>query len=500
MVNEKETYGDSDATLDDNLADETVRYRTQSGFFRVSSLAAARDIIIRKEIQRAWYGDWSAAVLLQKIETGELDQSPSPPEGPSLQTIDYYKTRGMSLLRRYLRQKKYIMNTVQPCDSLFDLVDPMSYARWVADLIPSISAATWRLYKQSILWTLPDGDDWQEATHYISNTSSDCAIRIRRGRAKARSQQAKTSAKRSIQVTPQDLIAILQEAERRARRPISERRSSAAMLIDWLAAGLTTGLRPCEWRQANLYFPDLNLYWPHPQNDCCGDKPTTKMGTSSGDGEIAHLDNDWLKVAGKVVLVVYNMKNSNGRGNGNTRVIDLSQTSTLLVGAIARLIQSTAGNDNDLWASNYSKVASLLYRIQTHLWPKRLDRIQLYSSRHEVLSSWKTVIDTLDVAVLAGHGAVDGPDRHYARSSGRGRFNVRLQKLEQQLVKCPPQLTSLVRTLFTQSPPTANDEEKHRLVQRDLTGPQRLNSKARLSELEQRTLPKRRKNNVPRSL
>jgi hypothetical protein len=111
----------------------------------------------------------------------------------------------------------------------------------------------------------------------------------------------------------------------------------STLAVDWLLAGLCTGLRPCEWRNTN---------W---QDD---------------------------------KLTVLNAKATNARSHGITRTLDLTRSSASEREVVKRLSAHLNSMSDEAFEEAYTGVRNLIRRVARKVFPRRERFPTLYTARH----------------------------------------------------------------------------------------------------------------------
>ena len=306
-------------------------------------------------------------------------------------TLAHYIDRGHQLLHRFADERGLTRAVFETGEPILSLCSPIEFSIWLINLRPTISAATWRTYKQGALCVILPIDDGIIAIEKIQAAGSKGTKCLRKA-AKPCSPLAKTSAKRSPKISLDELHALCAECLRRSsrKRKNAQQRGTSEMLSDLLIAGLVTALRPGEWRQTVLL------------QDHIPGSPAERL--------------DWQ-------LLVYNSKSSNGRGNGKMRLLDLSEMHEDILLIVANVVNDARGGDLQ-WSRKLARCAELLADIGLKIWPDRRDRITLISCRHQCLANLKRKSGTVVAAAVAGHSDPNSPDRHY----GHKRFGWKPKK------------------------------------------------------------------------
>jgi hypothetical protein len=272
---------------------------------------------------------------------------------PTPGTLAAYAARGIALLARCARET----GVPQP--------GPMTFAEWLVDQRPVLKPATWRLYRASAVHLLEGNPD----------TETRRALELVATPLPSPGQlPARTSALKQKKVGSDDLKDLVL-ALRRVGTDLS------ALTEDWLVAGLMTGLRPCEWGDANIGPEIVNI----------------------GAGP---------------VLVVRNRKATQGRGLGEFRPLELAGFHPEDVARIRRMADrgrewTAAG----VYATRQKSAADCLARTARALWPRRTRYPTLYSARHQFSAHAKSVHSQEGVSALLGHAVAETAVSHYGRRS-----------------------------------------------------------------------------------
>jgi hypothetical protein len=237
--------------------------------------------------------------------------------------------------------------------------DPLDAARRITlqGETSSWSKATWRIYRAALHYYL-ESSGYQEAADWIRYARPEFTM----------TREARTSQKKQKGLAPEEADALT------AALAASTSRYARAARI-WLQAGILTGLRPSEWREAH-FDPEAEI------------------------------------------LTVMNAKATNGRGNGpmrRLRLRNLTRGEREVIQEMIRVVQEHAD-----FRKLYGGVRKVLFMAARRVWPRRKLRISLYSSRHQWVANAKRVYDRRTVAALAGHASAETAGHHYARRR-RGR-------------------------------------------------------------------------------
>lgn len=149
----------------------------------------------------------------------------------------------------------------------------------------------------------------------------------------------------------------------------------AKILIKWITHGIITGLRPHEWCHAEVCYQEEKVY-----------------------------------------LRVKNGKHTNGRGNGETRHLDITKYPQNIIQSISTFSSYMAEQyEKGEYEKVYTGCQVLLCRTNRMLGFED-KRIQLYSPRHRFSSETKKVMSPSEVAALLGHATDKTATMHYGKA------------------------------------------------------------------------------------
>jgi len=243
---------------------------------------------------------------------------------------------------------------------------------WLASKRPSVSSATFRVYKASLMFYLESLGDNEEAIETIRRLGEIAPDTITmQGHGLSRRKKRKFIHEDELS----SLVQCLRQSEK------------GAIVADWLLAGITVGARPSEW----------------------------------SDAEIVSSDE-----AG-VTLKIINRKATNGRGAGATR--------TLVVPFIsddfgATVVMRTL-NHIEKWKSSgkeFDKFIEMVRRALRSATKKAGiaddgKSITPYITRHQFSANAKNLKSREEVAALMGHASIETASIHYGkRKSGWKAF------------------------------------------------------------------------------
>jgi integrase len=306
----------------------------------------------------------------------------NPRPSRSVSTLKAYPSRALTLINRCRRQ--LLLSPHEP-------LDDRRLVGWLIHDKTRNGRSCWRQYKASIAHFLeqkiehtPDPVAEEALALLMASTSEGCQKRT-----------TKTSGSKLKKFPLRDYRRLVDHLEAHPS-PWCEG------LLDWLAAGLLTGLRPIEWGQCTL---------------------TT--------------------VQGETALVVDNAKATNARAHGPTRTLLLGGLDEEERQQIARHVERARGFAD---ANDYERFrqgcAATLARTVRQIWPRRPKHATLYSLRHQFAADAKASgFSTEEIAALMGHAVDTTATQHYGRKSAG---------LEMVRVRPDPQEVARVRHVFKQ--------------------------------------------------
>lgn len=262
---------------------------------------------------------------------------------------------------------------------------------WLVNLKQGLSRPTWRQYKASVVYFLEqeilkkNDAIAQEALDFLLPIDAQGCVKKTR----------KTSGSKMKKFPLKDFAKLthyLDEHPHLWHHPVKR----------WLIATLLTGLRPSEWATAALSFHDQ------------------------------FQEN---------VLLVQNAKNTNGRAHGPTRHILLGKLSQEERDIIHNHVQRCQEWETSGQFSHYYKACAVkLSQAVRSLWPNRIERLTLYSARHQFAADAKASgLLREEIAALMGHAVDDTATIHYGKKTAGAQL-IR--------VRPDPQEVILVRKVF----------------------------------------------------
>lgn len=264
----------------------------------------------------------------------------------------------------YIKKSKQLLNRAKkemdiPLDEELDV---RQFVVWLVELKPSISRNTWRFYKSAVIYYLenyPNEQEAIEAIEYIKAITSDGAM----------TTTERTSSLKLKKITFEDWFKLDTYLKERNKKWHEQLRA-------WLRSSVITGLRPIEWKNALFFLHE-----------------------------------------GAPALKILNAKATNGRGNGEYRILLLQDVPTDDLKIIKDHLSNTrtfVGMDE--YEYFYRGCAIALYKACRKCWPKRKRHITLYSTRHQFSANAKSSgFSRVEIAAMMGHAVDITASIHYGK-------------------------------------------------------------------------------------
>lgn len=359
-------HPDSIHSDDQNEAIQTAQ-REGPDEGRVRSVVEARKRVLRDR----------AAARGRDPNAGAVVSPVSPHLTRSAKTHEAYLKTGERLMKRYRRSAEL---TNVPLDA----IDPVDFVNYCFSIKPTITPSAWRSYKpgiRSMLDSLPH-ERAEEAVRLLNGDISETVTSTKesapRKDAKGRKLPRRTSAvkeKRFPKEAFDTIITYLKFISRSKLAPI---------VVDWLIAGMATGLRPIEWAATDL---------------------EVKEDPSFHKGRF-------------VWLYVLNAKATNGKGNGLVRTLDLTHCRDETIAAVRRM--SERGYEwlsEGIYDDMQRQCSQVLYKACDTLSTIKGKTYALYSLRHQFVANQKTIHAQEYVSAMCGHIVVDTAVSNYGRKT-----------------------------------------------------------------------------------
>lgn len=309
-------------------------------------------------------------------------------QGKTKETVDAYLGRGFRLWKRAGRELGIVPAQLHPA----------AFLVWLEKLLPSLKPSSRRLYLAATKELLnrflaskkPNAGGrkkFEDAIHKAdSMRAKDYSTEI-----KSKRWRGQTSSQKEKKIDMADMERLVSESR-------SMRGKWIQPALDWMRVNILVGLRPCEWKDVRLI----------------------------GEG-------------GKLVLVVRNAKNTNGRSHGKERHIDLTHLDASEIQQILEQIHllGSYAKDDASWSRFYNGVRKAIHKITRKILPCRRKYPTLYSSRHQFSADAKAAdMSKSEVAALMGHAVETTAESHYGKKKhGRGGFRVQPMREEVERVR-----------------------------------------------------------------
>ncbi len=334
---------------------------------RVRSVVEARKRVLRDRAA-ARGRDPNAGAFVSPVSS-HLTRSAKTHEG-------YLKT-GERLMKRYRRSAEL---TNVPVDA----IDPVDFVNYCFSIKPTITPSAWRSYKPGIRSMLDS----------LPHERADEAIRMLNGDISETVESAKESAPRKDGTGRKLPRRTSASKEKRFPKEAFDfittylkyisRSKLAPILVDWMVAGLATGLRPIEWAATDL---QINEDPTHPK--------------------------------GRVIyLYVLNAKATNGKGNGLVRTLDLTHCRDETIAAVKRM--SNYGYEwlnEGIYDDMQRQCSQVLYKACDMLSTIKGKTYALYSLRHQFVANQKSIHPQEYVSAMCGHIVVDTAVSNYGKKT-----------------------------------------------------------------------------------
>ena len=300
-------------------------------------------------------------------------------------SLDQYLHKGQQLFDMFLRE----------AGADKEGVSPVEWVTWLLSRKPTLKSSSWRVYRQAALHCLEGfPGDTGRAIALLENDIIDVS---RPPAVPEVGSPRRTSAQKERRLPIEDFEKLETFLSRFSRSKL------APVVVDWLRAGILTGLRPSEWRATDLEVqPD----------------PKSPRGRRA-----------WL--------YVLNAKATNGRGTGVARTLDISAFTDRDLDYVRRM--SDRGRtwlEEGAYSEMQSNCAATLQGATARIWPTRGRSYSLYSCRHQAISNWKVILKPEEIAAIVGHGVTATAAEHYGkRRSGWATEHIPVppQPVEEEL-------------------------------------------------------------------
>lgn len=251
-------------------------------------------------------------------------------------------------------------------------LDYRQFVIWFLDNRINLHKNSYRVYKNAILYYLVyevKTTEALKAANHLVRFMSDLSY----------VKSDKTSAKKLKRIPKEDLGKMLDYLDK-------DDNKWNPYIKHWLLSGILCGLRPIEWKNAEI----INY-------------------------------ND------QIALKVKNAKHTNGRSNGEFRIILLTSLNGEELSLIKQQIYNVRNFDKiGQYERFYNDCVKQLHKINTTLFRNKKKHITLYSARHQFSANAKSSNKTRsEIAALMGHSVDKTATLYY----GKGRFGNKSLKV-----------------------------------------------------------------------
>lgn len=316
------------------------------------------------------------------------------------ETEKNYEKKVAGLIERYRNDLSIATNEIEF----------RQFVGWLICLKKDWSPNTWKQYKASVTYTIekelsqldPKNARYHKAKEALAYLSKqDQTGTTKRGNNTSSKKMKKCSDEdfaKMIAVLSYDTALLKQYKLTHIRISNSKWR---VPLLHWLYAGILTGLRPIEWAESEIIK-----------------------------------DNERVK------LIVKNAKNSNGRTHGDKRTVEITALSDVEKEHIYKMVEiAQEYHQKGEYEELQKGCSNLLANTYSKMFPKRQEKLSLYSLRHQFSANAKMSGYSLEeIAALMGHAVDDTATVHYAKKQS-GRFAC--------TVLADPDEVNRIRKVFT---------------------------------------------------
>ncbi|MBE0468165.1 MAG: hypothetical protein IBX55_01485 [Methyloprofundus sp.] len=253
--------------------------------------------------------------------------------------------------------------------------DPYSemdeFAEWLDILRKTLKKSSWRIYRSAINQAIIKEKQTEKLVSVLSRVGEgNPGCRVSK-------KTSRTSAKKSKTVTNSELSELIEFLKK-------ENTSTSILTMRFILSTRYCGLRPVEWRTCDIDMVEKKLH-------------------------------------------VKNAKSTNGRANGEYRLLDLSSIPSEVLNHINILVSDLGWSEVERFERAYVKVKNKLYQAGKKLFPyRRGGTITLYTFRHQYLADMKKSLeDVYGVSASAGHASIETAQLHYSKRRN-GRINSEL--------------------------------------------------------------------------
>lgn len=283
-------------------------------------------------------------------------------------TARYYEV-GNRLLNKYQRFSEI------PED---EEVDPVDFVNWLISNKADLKSSTWRQYRAASKYfiSLLPHSDVETATNMLINDIIEDSDEHENKKGRNAKISRRTSALKAKFIKKDDLSKIISYLKYISRSALKD------LAVDWLLAGIYTGLRPSEWGSTYI---------------------KRELNKKTGEKEI--------------FLCVLNAKASNGRGTGILRTLNITNLNDDQLETIFNM--SNLGGklfmEGEL-ESTQKQVSQVIYKVCEKIFNgSNQKNYSLYSARHQFIANAKKTMKLEEIAALVGHNTVKTSREHYGK-------------------------------------------------------------------------------------
>lgn len=259
-------------------------------------------------------------------------------------------------------------------------LDPRQFVAWLIDIRSTINKNSYRVYKSASIFYLTEFLATPvaiDAANFLIRHNSDMSYK----------KSNKTSAKKSKKIDQKDFDKLIHYLD-------THNNKWHQYIKCWLISGVLCGLRPIEWKDSEI---------------------------------ITYLDS-------QLALKVKNAKNTNGRANGEFRILLLNDLNENEIDIIKKHIYHVKNFDKSgQYERFYQDCIVQLNTANKAVFGNRKKNITLYSARHQFSANAKFSSKTKsEVAALMGHAVDATATIHYGKKV-YGNSMLKVQPVAEQV-------------------------------------------------------------------
>ena len=327
----------------------------------------------------------------------------------SEKTIEFFKYRGKLNWNRAAKENGIPSSMLWPTDYMI-FMDALFYTlKKSSRRVYLASIREWLLYmRDAKIAHGGDSKDLDEAIERSMKIKSK-SYEIKKDSKSKKNEPGKTSSRKEKSVDLVEFFNMTDEIETLLSKSKQEPLTWTEAVFTFIYANLLVGLRPCEWRRAAIEKVEVEV-----------------------DGVLSIC----------LCLVIYNAKNTNGRGHGVKRHIVLTGLLPYQLNMIKKQLNTIDlyRLEDSFWAYYYNAISAELRRLtRKHLFrPGKCPTYPtLYSTRHQFVANAKFAgFEDDQIAALLGHATDLTASLHYGTiHMGTGGFCVKPIALEVAKIK-----------------------------------------------------------------